>query len=119
MGVDVDQPLSPCAEMKEKWSYTSIPNSGLHGLYNVIFYNNNNNNNNNEEEEEKKKKKKKKKKRIKEMLSLFVAQKLNNFEISPATLFHVGHTCVFAICSFLRELKYILSACNGYNKLSK
>jgi hypothetical protein len=53
------------------------------------------------------------------MLSLLLVQELNNFEISPVTLFHVGHTCVLTFCSFLRELKYILNACNGYNKLPK
>ena len=45
---------------------------------------------------------------------------MNNLATSPVTLFHVGLTFVLAICSLLRYcLKYILSACNGHNKLPK
>jgi len=82
-------------------------------IVNFYYYNNNNNNNNNNKEIIRIKTIRK------EIISLFLAQEVNNLETSPVTLFHVFLTFVLAICSLLRYLKCILSACNGYNKLPK
>jgi hypothetical protein len=66
---------------------------------NVKFYDNNNNNNNSKDMTSIRRR------RSKEIISLFLAQEVNNLATSPVTLFHVR----FAICSLLRKLKYRVS----------